>query len=266
VARAQVKTALLFAAMTGNVPLTLTEPWRSRDHTERLFSALGIPLDIVEHGVTFTPREAVELDAFMLDIPGDISSAAFPLGAAVLATSGSLVLRGVGVNPTRTGVLDVLARMGAPVAIQNERVAGAERVADLVSQPATLRGVTVTPDEVPRLVDEIPLLAVLASRAHGESIFEEVGELRVKESDRLTLIASNLRALGSDAEVQGAHLVVRGGERPPVGRVETAGDHRLAMAFAVLGTVPGADIMLSESRSPGVSFPGFFHMLREIEA
>jgi 3-phosphoshikimate 1-carboxyvinyltransferase len=266
VASAQIKTALLFAAMTGNVPLTFTEPWRSRDHTERLFAALGIPLDISDRGVTFTPRAAVELDAFNLEIPGDVSSAAFPLGAAVLATAGALVIRGVGVNPTRTGVLDVLARMGAPVVLENERVAGTEPVADLVARPARLRGVTVTPEEVPRLVDEIPLLAVLASRASGESVFQEVGELRVKESDRLALIADNLRAVGGDAEVQGDHLVVRGGERPPVGRVETAGDHRLAMAFAVLGTVPGADITLSESRSPGVSFPGFFDMLREIEA
>jgi 3-phosphoshikimate 1-carboxyvinyltransferase len=266
VASAQVKTAVLFAALTGGVPVSVTEPWRSRDHTERLFAMLGLTLEIDERRVAFAPDGPVALEAFRLEIPGDLSSAAFPLGAALLADGGQLTVRQVGVNPTRTGMLDVLRRMGARLTISGERSAGGEPVADVTAVPGPLTGVEVEGALVPRLVDEIPMLAVLASRAEGVSVFRSVGELRVKESNRLELIAANLRSLGGEAEVHGDDLHVTGGAAPPAGVVDTAGDHRLAMAFAVLGTLPGADVRLSEQRSPGVSYPGFLDMLREIEA
>jgi 3-phosphoshikimate 1-carboxyvinyltransferase len=179
------------------------------------------------------------------------------------------VIENVGVNPTRTGFLVVLARMGALVDRVNLRDAGGEPVADLVARPAALRGTEVTAAEVPTLVDEVPILAVLASRAEGETVFREVGELRVKESNRLELIAANLRALGVEAEARGNDLHVCGTTRPlrpPRGRVDTAHDHRLAMAFAVLGTVPGADVRLSERASVAISYPGFFRDLRAIGA
>ncbi|HEV8382016.1 MAG TPA: hypothetical protein VGQ29_10545, partial [Gemmatimonadales bacterium] len=141
---------------------------------------------------------------------------------------------------------------------------GGEPVADLLARPAALTGTEVVADEIPSLIDEVPLLAVLASRATGETVFHGVSELRVKESDRLSLIAGNLRALGGNAEARGDDLFVRGSETPPRGRVETAGDHRLAMAFAVLGTIPGAAVRLSERRSVAVSYPRFFHTLQAI--
>ena len=266
VASAQVKTSLLFAALTSGQPVTLSEPWRSRDHTERLFAALGLSLQVDDRTVRYVPDGLVRLEAFALEVPGDASSAAFPVGAALLASAGELVVAGTGVNPTRTGFLDVLAPLGARIERTNLRTAGAEPVADLVVRPAELRGVEVEAGDVPRLVDEVPLLAVLASRARGDSVFREVGELRVKESNRLELIALNLRAVGADAEVQGDDLHVRGRDYRPAGHVETAGDHGLAMAFAVLGTAPEAAIELSERRSPGISYPGFFDMLRELEA
>ena len=156
--------------------------------------------------------------------------------------------------------------MGAHVERVNLRDAGGEPVADLVVRPSSVRGTEVIAAEVPTLVDEVPVLAVLASRAAdgSETVFREVGELRVKESNRLELIAANLRALGVEAESRGNDLFVRGTTRPPRGRVDTARDHRLAMAFAVLGTVPGADVRLSERASVGISYPAFFGDLRRI--
>lgn len=263
VASAQLKTALLLAGMTGDVAVTVSEPVRSRDHTERLFTHLGF--DLTVRGTTVTLAGMGErwprLPPFELDVPGDASSAAFLVGAALLAERGELQLEGVGVNPTRTGYLEVLARMGGTVERCAERETGGEPVGDLVIRPASLRATEVPAEAIASLIDEVPLLAVVASRAEGETRFRSVGELRVKESDRLGLLAANLRALGADAEVEGDDLLVRGSDRPPRGRVETAGDHRLAMAFAVLGTLPGARVALSETGSAAVSYPGFFQDL-----
>lgn len=263
VASAQVKSALLFAALSGSVAVTVTEPWRSRDHTERLFVHLG--LDLREHhgAVSFQPP-STGVSGFELAIPGDISSAAFLVAAAILAEGGELLIERVGVNPTRTGALAVLQRMGAAVERMNLSAEGGEPVADLLVRPAALHGTEVAPAEIPTLVDEVPILAVLASRARGETVFRDVGELRVKESNRLELVAANLRAVGGGAEVVGDALHVQGSARPPRGRVETAGDHRLAMAFAVLGTLPGAAVRLSERASVAISYPGFFPALKGI--
>jgi len=268
VASAQIKSALLLAGLTGGVAVTIREPYRSRDHTERLLAHLGLGLHERDGAIVYEPPPLPEarpvVPAFQLAVPGDASSAAFLVGAAALAQGGELVIENVGVNPTRTGFLVVLARMGARVERVNLRDAGGEPVADLVARPGALRGTEVGAAEVPTLVDEVPILAVLASRAEGETVFREVGELRVKESNRLELIAANLRALGVEAEARGNDLHVCGTTRPPRGRVDTARDHRLAMAFAVLGTVPGADVRLSERASVSISYPRFFADLRAI--
>src|SRR6266566_1674040 len=251
VASAQIKSALLLAGLTGHVGVTIREPYRSRDHTERLFVHLGLGLHERDGAIVYEPslpgRRGV-VPSFRLSVPGDASSAAFLVAAAVLAEGGELVIENVGVNPTRTGFLVVLERMGAHVERVNLRDEGGEPVADLVARPAALRGTEVSAAEVPTLVDEVPVLAVLASRAAAgsETVFREVGELRVKESNRLELIATNLRAVGVEAEARGNDLFVCGTTRRPSGRIETARDHRLAMAFAVLGTLPGADVRLSE--------------------
>ena len=262
VASAQVKGALLLAALTGGAPLTFREPYRSRDHSERLFAHLG--LDIHERDGVIGFRPAGVVPPFALAVPGDVSSAAFLVAAALLAGDGELVVLDVGVNPTRTGFLEAIARMGARVERINLRDAGGEPVADLVVRPAPLAATTVPASEIPRLIDEIPVLAVLASRAAGDTVFHEVGELRVKESDRLALLAENLRGVGVTAEARGNDLHVRGTDRPPRGRVDTARDHRLAMAFAVLGTIPGAAVRLSERASVAISYPPFFADLRRI--
>ncbi|HXG45722.1 MAG TPA: 3-phosphoshikimate 1-carboxyvinyltransferase [Gemmatimonadales bacterium] len=267
VASAQVKSALLLAGLVGGVRVEVREPYRSRDHTERLLAYLGLPIHAAGSGVVYEPSSGPDaLPPFGLTVPGDISSAAFLVGAAVLAEDGELIIEGVGVNPTRLGFLIALERMGARVERVNLSAAAGEPVADLLVRPAELRGTEVTAAEIPTLVDEVPILAVLASRARGETAFREVGELRVKESNRLELLASNLRAVGVEAEARGNDLHVCGTDRPPRGRVETARDHRLAMAFAVLGTVPGADVRLSERGSVAISYPRFFEDLRRIEA
>ena len=268
VASAQIKSALLLAGLTGGVAVTIREPYRSRDHTERLLAHLGLGLHERGGAIVYEPAPEGRslVPAFRLAVPGDASSAAFLVGAAALAEGGELVIENVGVNPTRTGFLVVLARMGAHVDRVNLRDAGGEPVADLVARPGggALRGTEVSAAEVPTLVDEVPMLAVLASRAEGETVFREVGELRVKESNRLELIAANLRVLGVEAEARGNDLHVCGTTRPPRGRVDTARDHRLAMAFAVLGTLPGADVRLSERASVAISYPRFFADLRRI--
>jgi 3-phosphoshikimate 1-carboxyvinyltransferase len=262
VASAQVKSAILFAALASRVPVTVAEPYPSRDHTERLFVHLGLDLRVTNGVISYQPSPAVP--AFDLTVPGDFSSAAFLIGAGILAEGGELLIEGVGVNPTRTGFLVALERMGAHVERLNLGAEGGEPVADLLVRPAALTGTEVPAEEVPALIDEIPLLAVLASRARGETVFRDVGELRLKESDRLELVAANLRNVGVAAEVRGNDLFVLGTDRPPHGPVETARDHRLVMAFAVLGTLPGAAVRLSERRSVAISYPGFFRTLQAI--
>jgi 3-phosphoshikimate 1-carboxyvinyltransferase len=263
VSSAQIKSALLLAGMAGSVAVELREPHgRSRDHTERMLRAFGYGLAEVDGWLRFEPNGC--LAPFDLQVPGDPSSAAFVVGAGVLAEGGELTVAGVGLNPTRTGFLAVLARMGAPVAVEDVAEQFGEPVGHLVARPGALRATEVAPGEIPGLIDEIPLLAVLASRAEGTTVFRQVGELRVKESDRLGLIAENLRAVGGRAEVVGDDLHVDGGDRPPVGSVRTAGDHRLAMAFAVLGTVPGARIRVDDMSCAAVSFPRFPEMLRRL--
>ncbi len=261
VASAQVKSAILFAGLTGQVPVTITEPYRSRDHTERLFAHLGLGIHEREGAISYQPS-AAGIPSFDVSVPGDISSAAFVAAAAVLADEGELLIENVGVNPTRIGFLVVLERMGGDVDRVNLRDEGGEPVADLLVRPAALSGTEVSAAEIPTLVDEVPVLAVLASRARGSTVFREVGELRVKESNRLELVAANLRAVGARAEARGNDLHVEGSDGPPQGRVETASDHRLAMAFAVLGTLSGADIRLSEKQSVGISYPNFFRDLK----
>src|SRR3989475_7025824 len=201
VASAQVKSAILFAGLTGGVPVTIREPYRSRDHTERLFAHVGLGIHERGGAIVLEPTVGPSgLPAVNLSVPGDPSSAAFLIAAAVLAEDGELTIENVGVNPTRIGFLVVLERMGAHVERVNLRDEGGEPVADLLVRPAALKGTEVTAAEVPTLVDEVPVLAVLASRARGATVFREVGELRVKESNRLELVAADLRAVGAKAE------------------------------------------------------------------
>jgi 3-phosphoshikimate 1-carboxyvinyltransferase len=263
VSSAQIKSSLMLAGLAGGVDVSVHEPaGRSRDHTERMLRAFGY--DVAEDGGWIRFRPTGRIEPFDLQVPGDPSSAAFLVGLAALADGGELCVAGVGVNPTRTGFLEVLRRMGLEPLVETSGEEFGEPVADLVVRPAELRATEVRAQEIPGLIDEIPILAVVASRARGMTVFRDVGELRVKESDRLGLIAANLRATGAAAEVQGDDLVVEGGSAPPRGSVRTAGDHRLAMAFAVLGQLPGARVRIDDLACAAVSFPRFPETLRRV--
>lgn len=264
-ASAQVKSAILLAGLTGGVGVRVREPHLSRDHTERMLrgAGVGIATSVVDGRpqVVLTPAERVlPLD---MTIPGDVSSAAFFVVLGLLADVGPLRIEGVGLNPTRTGFLDVVRRMGGRVAVHEGVPEGAEPVGDLLVEPSELKGTTVTGAEIPALLDEVPALAVLAARATGETRVEGAGELRLKESDRLRALAENLRAVGVDAADDGDTLTVVGREGPLKGQVSSHGDHRVAMAFGVLAAVDDA-IHLDDPAVVAISYPGFWDDLRAI--
>jgi 3-phosphoshikimate 1-carboxyvinyltransferase len=265
---AQVKSAVLLAGVAGGVPVAVREPSPSRDHTERMLRGLGIlvRVEAVDGGsvVRLEPPSA-PLPPLDLDVPGDPSSAAFLVALAALSGAGELRIRGVGVNPTRTGFLRLARRMGARIRCEDRRSAGGEPVADLVvAGGAALRGIEVGPGEVPDAIDEIPVLAVLAARAEGETRITGAAELRVKETDRIAALVENLRAIGVQAEELADGLVVRGTDRPLAGPVRTHHDHRVAMAFGVLGAAGSATLLVDAPAVVEVSFPGFWDLLRRL--
>jgi 3-phosphoshikimate 1-carboxyvinyltransferase len=266
-ASAQIKSAVLLAGLGAGVPVSVTEPLLSRDHTERILSALGETVETADADggvrITLTPS-GNPLPPLDVAVPGDPSSAAFLVALALLADAGELRIRDVCINPTRTGFLRLVERMGARIDTADERLAGGEPVADLVVRPARLRGIEVGAAEVPDAIDEIPMLACLAARAEGETRITGAGELRVKETDRIAAVAGNLRRLGADAEELEDGLLVRGTDRPLAGRVETFDDHRIAMAFGVLGALPGNAIEIDHPECVDVSFPGFWDLLKRV--
>ena len=256
VASAQIKSAILLAALVSGVRAHVSEPARSRDHTERMLEARGAAIQVGESFVTIdagSPFQAADTV-----VPGDPSSAAFFAGLAALAESGELRLEGVCINPTRTGFLDQLRRMGARVTEDNKRLEGGEWVADLIVAPGRLCAATITGAQVPAMVDELPLLACLATRAVGETVITGASELRVKESDRITAVVANLQAIGASAEELPDGMRIVGSDRPLAGKVTTHGDHRLAMAFGVLGAAAGNAIEVDDKDCVAVSYPGFW--------
>lgn len=264
VASAQVKSAILLAALTSGVSATVTEPSRSRDHTERMLQARGAALTI--NGTSVCLAAGSSIRALDSVVPGDPSSAAFFAALAALADGGELRLVGVCVNETRTGFLTQLRRMGASVLEDGRRLEGGEWIADLVVSPCRLAATTVGEGDVPAMIDELPLLACLAARAEGETVITGASELRAKESDRITAVVDNLRALGAAATELSDGMRIVGSDRPLRGRVVTHGDHRLAMAFGVLGAGRGNDIEIDDRDCVAVSYPGFWRDLERVRS
>jgi 3-phosphoshikimate 1-carboxyvinyltransferase len=261
-ASAQVKSAILLAGLVADVPVEVHEPAATRDHTERMLRARGA--DVRSEGTVVTLLPKARLDAADSDVPGDPSSAAFFVALAALAGSGSLTIEHVCVNPSRTGAFHVLGDMGALIAYEDTHDDGGEPVAALTVSPRLLRGVTIDPDVVPSLIDELPVIACVAARAQGETRVTGAAELRVKESDRIAAVVQNLRTIGADAEELPDGFIVRGTDRRLRGRVTTHGDHRIAMAFAVLGAVDGNEIEIDDRECVGVSYPGFWTDLARV--
>jgi 3-phosphoshikimate 1-carboxyvinyltransferase len=269
VASAQVKTALLLAGLVGGVPVDLEEPGRSRDHTERMFSALGVPVTSMAtaHGWRVTLSEPPEtLPGLDLTVPADFSSAAFSILLGLLKQGDDpLVIRDVGLNETRTGLLPVLARMGAQLTVENRREGGAgEPLGDLVVRPSPLAATDVGGQEIPTLIDEVPVVAAAAARAEGTTRITGAEELRVKETDRIRAMVENLVAVGVEARELEDGLEIRGSERPLVGEIQSHGDHRIAMVFGVLGSLPENRISIVGRESSRVSFPGFWKSLERV--
>jgi 3-phosphoshikimate 1-carboxyvinyltransferase len=261
-ASAQVKSAILLAALVAGVSAEVIEPQATRDHTERMLIARGAPVVIHDTGVRIDELAYVEpLDVV---VPGDPSSAAFFAGLAAISDGGSLRLENVCVNETRIGFLEQLGRMGAVVTQVDARLEGGEPVADVVVTPGELRAATITRADVPAMVDELPLLACLATRADGETTITGANELRVKESDRIAAVVANLRAIGADAEELPDGMKIRGPSPALSGRITTHGDHRLAMAFGILGAAAGNSIEIDDRECVAVSYPTFWNDLASV--
>lgn len=271
IASAQVKSAVILAALLADGPTRFREPERSRDHTERMLGAMGAPLRVEEGGVSVDPvgwdRRLAARDQV---VPGDLSSAAFLLGAALLVPGSEVTVRGVGTNPTRTGVLDAMLAMGADLSLTNQREVCGEPVADLTARASTLRGTTIAGALTVRAIDELPLLAALAAHADGVTTVADAAELRVKESDRLAATAAALGALGVSVTERPDGLVIhgRGGGHamPHGGRIASHGDHRIAMAGAVCALAASGETLIDDTDNVATSFPGFVSLLAGLGA
>ena len=254
VASAQVKSAILLAGLYAQGRTVVAEPAGTRDHTERMLRAMGVAVSADGGRIGLDGPAA--LRACPVSVPADLSSAAFIILAALLADSADVLIRNVGVNPTRTGVLDLLRAMGAAISLENPRKLGEEPVADIRVRSSKLRGIEVDPALVSLAIDEFPVLFVAAAAADGTTRFSGIGELRVKESDRIAAMAAGLQALGIKVEEFDDGAIVRGG-RFSGGTVESFGDHRIAMLFAVAGTVAEGPVRVLDVAAVETSFPGF---------
>ena len=263
VASAQVKSAILLAGLYAKGPTTVIEPAVTRDHTERMLTGFGCSVSSSNGEVTLQPP--AKLTACSLDVPGDFSSSAFFLVAGSIARAG-LTIQGVGINPTRTGLLDILALMGADLRVTNHRTAGAEPVADIQVNPVRLKGIHVPEHLVPLAIDEFPALFIAAACAEGETIVTGAEELRVKESDRIAVMAEGLKALGVQCEVLADGMRIQGRPDGPAfsgGKIASHGDHRIAMSFTVASLRASGAIEIADVANVATSFPGFVGIARQ---
>ena len=268
---AQVKSALLLAGLNAHgETVDIFEPVRTRDHTERMLAAFGADLIIRDEPDCRMLRMVggQKLAPAHVRVPADPSSAAFPIVAALLTPGSEIVVRDVLLNPLRIGLFDTLRDMGADLSIENVRDEGGEPVGDVIARASALRGVIVPPERAPSMIDEYPILAVAAAFAEGDTIMRGIGEMRVKESDRIALTAAGLRTCGVNVEEEAEGLIVRGGGGPPAGGalVSTEGDHRIAMAHLVLGLAARAEVTVDDAHMIDTSFPDFAGFMRALGA
>jgi len=265
IASAQVKTAILLAGLSASGPTILHERARSRDHTERLMRRLGVPIRVMDGDIVLDP-DGTSHAPFDLEIPGDLSSAAFLLAAGILVPNSQITLPMVGVNPTRTGLIDVLREMGADVRLPHLRQNGWEDVGTLVARSSGLRSTSVSGDRVVRMIDEFPIFAVLAAQAEGVSVVSDAAELRLKESDRIASLADELRRMGAAIEPRPDGFEIRGPTRLHGAAVDSHGDHRLAMALTVAGLIAEGTTTIQGAECIDESYPGFGRVLAGLGA
>jgi 3-phosphoshikimate 1-carboxyvinyltransferase len=260
-ASAQVKSAVLLAGLYADGVTSVTEPDVTRDHTERMLGSMGVKVSTENGRISLEGRQT--LRGCSVQVPADLSSAAFVMLAAVLAKDADVQILNVGVNPTRTGVIDILQAMGADISLENPKLLGQEPVADIRVRSSELRGGTVDPSLVSLAIDEFPVLFVAAAAATGKTEFSGIGELRVKESDRIAAMSEGLRALGIQIDESADGAVVHGG-RFTGGTVQSHGDHRIAMSLAIAGSVAASAVVVEDVAAVDTSFPGFCDCMTSI--
>jgi 3-phosphoshikimate 1-carboxyvinyltransferase len=261
VASAQVKSAILLAGLYADGPTVIHEPGPARDHTERMLAAMGAN---IQYPIPNIKIQSSKLSSLDILVPADISSAAYFIAATCLVPESKVTIEGIGVNPTRTGFLDALREMGADILVENQREVNGEPLADVVVRAGDLRGIEVRGAQVPRMIDEFPILAIVASQAQGTTMVSDAAELRVKETDRIANTATELRRLGACIEERPDGFVVEG-PTPLVGaQVNSHGDHRLAMSLAIAGLVADGETTIEEADCIADSFPGFEEILKTL--
>jgi 3-phosphoshikimate 1-carboxyvinyltransferase len=265
-ASAQVKSAILLAGLGAAGSTTVTEPGPGRDHTERMLAAMGVPVEVQGNSVTLQPLSGSFLMPLDITVPGDISSAAFLMVAASIVLHADVQITGVGLNPTRTGILDVLRRMGAEISLEDEALEGGEPVGTLTIGNSELHSTHIGGDEVVRAIDELPILAVAATQANGETLITDASELRVKEVDRIGMLARELRKMGARIEERPDGMLIQGPVRLRSAQVTSHGDHRLGMALAVAGLVAEGETRIADAGCIDDSFPGFTETLVRLGA
>lgn len=262
VSSAQIKSSIMLAGLYADGETTVSEPSLSRDHSERMFELFGAKLARNDNGVTV--RGGVELTARDVTVPGDISSAAFFIVAALITPHSELLIKNVGVNPSRTGVIDILQAMGGDIRLQDQRNVSGEPVADILVRSSRLKGIAIAGGVVPRAIDEFPAVCIAAARAEGVTTIRDAGELRVKETDRITAMAVNLGKLGVTVVETGDGMDITGSDRLLGGTVDSCGDHRIAMSMSIAALVASGAITVTDIACVATSFPTFFPLLEKV--
>jgi 3-phosphoshikimate 1-carboxyvinyltransferase len=260
VASAQIKSCVLLAGLFANGTTSVTEPALSRDHTERMLPGFGVP--VTQEGLRVSVTGPATLTACDVDVPGDISSAAFFIIAASILPDAEICLKNVGLNPTRTGIIEVLRTMEADIQLTSEREINGEPRADLIVRSATLKGTCIEGEIIPKLIDEIPILAVAATQAEGRTEIRDAGELRVKETDRIAAIATNLEKMGAEVETWEDGFAIEGPQPLHGTVIETFHDHRIAMAFAIAGLIARGETLITGAECAEISYRGFYETLK----
>ncbi|WP_090912659.1 MULTISPECIES: 3-phosphoshikimate 1-carboxyvinyltransferase [unclassified Bacillus (in: firmicutes)] len=264
VASAQVKSAVLLAGLQGKGVTTVTEPLQSRDHTERMLRAFGC--DVTVDGLTVSLQGEQKLSSANVEVPGDISSAAFFLAAGAIVPNSKIVLKNVGLNPTRTGILDVLSQMGANLLIDNIRNEEFEPCGDITVETSQLRGIEIGGTLIPRLIDEIPIIALLATQAEGITVIKDAEELKVKETNRIDTVVNELKKLGANIEATEDGMIVRGKMQLHGNMVNSYGDHRIGMMLGIAACIADGEVIIENSEAVAVSYPNFFQQLHMLQS
>jgi 3-phosphoshikimate 1-carboxyvinyltransferase len=259
IASAQVKSAILLAGLACDGVTTVREPHLSRDHSERMLAYFGADIRPIAGGVSLVGRP--QLEGREVVVPGDISSAAFFIVAALIVPGSELLIRNVGVNPTRSGIIDILRAMGGDIELLDERIVSGEPVADLLVRASSLRGIEIGGAVVPRAIDEFPVISVAAAYAAGTTIIRDAQELRVKETDRIAAMVAELSKLGATLEATTDGMIIEGGASLQGATVDSSGDHRIAMSCAIAALQSGSAVTIHDTGCTATSFPNFWDLL-----